>query len=285
MLERSEKNHKNTNELVRTFEAKDKNQLKDTISILQKNSLEFVIDKKLIPDIPRRDILIWNFSPLEYVNLNKIWVSKWIGINIAGSVFKGIEEEFVKACSFYIKNSGFLIVNKFLQGINLRAVSLMYANLTNVILSYTDLSYTDLYRADLSNGNLDSAILSESNLNEANLTRANLHMANLTNADLTQAILFEANLYGADLQGANLYGADLRGANLEKADLRNSEFIIENTLKGNLNLPNVGESTNFNNAITNDKLLVSYLKQSGIDTKKLPRLVTNKNQTKSKSPK
>jgi len=102
----------------------------------------------------------------------------------------------------------------------------------------------DLRAASLVEANLKGADLSGANLWQANLKWANLASANLTEADLEDALLEGANLSGADLSGAklflaNLSGADLSGANFNKADLFGAHLdgVIGADFSGALNVP------------------------------------------------
>lgn len=159
------------------YEDAAKAKLKDFIKTLKSNSLKFAKQEDLLPYISGKETQIWNFSPLIYINLHKIWASRWIGILIAGKLLneaKESDEGFLEMSSFFIKNSGFLIKNKFLRSLNLSKISLRRANLSNAKLCTANLSYADLSGADLSGADLSNTDLSGANLSTANLSGADL---------------------------------------------------------------------------------------------------------------
>lgn len=104
-----------------------------------------------------------------------------------------------------------------LNAVDLREVSLCFANFSETNLSDANLSRTNLFHADLRNANLSRANLRSTNLCEADLSGANLRWADLTEADLRNADLSDADLRHADLSGADMTGANLRGTNLSTA--------------------------------------------------------------------
>lgn len=99
-----------------------------------------------------------------------------------------------------------------LEGMRLGAVNLRAASLLNA-----DLSGAGLPESDLSGADLSFAKLSLIDLRNANLTKARLKGANLTNASLADADLRRADLSYAILRGADLTGARLKGAVLDNA--------------------------------------------------------------------
>lgn len=56
------------------------------INRLKHNSFKHVTQKDWIPDIPRKESGIWNFTRLEYGDLDKLWVSRWITVHVAGNL-------------------------------------------------------------------------------------------------------------------------------------------------------------------------------------------------------
>jgi hypothetical protein len=158
--------------------------LKDFIRTLKSNSLEFVKQQDLLPYISGIENEVWKFSPLEYKHLHKIWVSRWLGMFLAGNLINAARElpdkEFLESSSFFIKNSTFLIDNKILRSVNLNNISLVDANLSDANLSDANLSDasfldTDLSYADLSGAYLPNAYLLDTDLAHADLSRATLH--------------------------------------------------------------------------------------------------------------
>ncbi|MEA5542905.1 pentapeptide repeat-containing protein, partial [Limnoraphis robusta Tam1] len=123
-----------------------------------------------------------------------------------------------------------------LTAINLPKADLSSSNLTKAILKEANLSRANfdkalLARADLSGANLSHANFSFAKLSYANLSLANLNHANLICADLRNGQMSGADLQGAQLSGANLDGAYLTGANLQGANV--SEFDLRGAyLKG-----------------------------------------------------
>jgi uncharacterized protein YjbI with pentapeptide repeats len=245
----NEKNIKKyAEDLINTFyEDNQKIELEAFIKDLKSNSTRFVKEQKLVLDSPREESL-WNLWQLEFKDLKKIWVSKWIGVFIAGNVARKyqeiVEEEFLKCSSFIISNSGSFIENKFLIGVYLPKIYLRDANLTRIMLYDADLSRADLSRAYLSGAGLSGAGLSRANLRDADLLNANLSRANLSRADLSgaglsRAYLSGANLSGADLSGSNLRDADLSGANLSGAGLSRAYLSGANLRDANLSGANL----------------------------------------------
>lgn len=94
-------------------------------------------------------------------------------------------------------------------------------DLRDVDLRGVSLSYADLSNLDLSGINLLAVDLSYANLSNANLEGANLKYADLYGVDLSYA-----NLKNANLEGAALFGVDLTDANLEGANLDDSVFPL-----------------------------------------------------------
>ncbi len=123
-----------------------------------------------------------------------------------------------------------------LTAINLPKADLSSSNLTKAILKEANLSRANfdkalLARADLSGANLSHANFSFAKLSYVNFSLANLNHANLICADLRQAQMSGADLQGAQLSGANLDGAYLTGANLKGANV--SQFDLRSAyLKG-----------------------------------------------------
>jgi hypothetical protein len=150
--------------------------LKDFIKTLKSNSLEFAKQEDLFPYVSGKETQIWNFSPLQYNYLHRIWASRWIGIFIAGNLLNEArelpDEEFLGSSSFFIKNSASLIDNKFLASLNLSKISLISADLSRANLSRADLTFANLSRADLSRAILTDAILTDAILTDAILTDA-----------------------------------------------------------------------------------------------------------------
>ena len=96
---------------VRTFyEENEEGDLREFIKTLKSNSLEYVKERDLLPELPRKEIRIWTFSPLEYTDLPKIWTSKWLAIYVAGNIInenknqkERPDDEFLISPSFFIK--------------------------------------------------------------------------------------------------------------------------------------------------------------------------------------
>lgn len=114
------------------------------------------------------------------------------------------------------------------NNINLRKLSLRYANLCG---AYMD--GMDLFEADLEGAWLYGAHLRNANLRKANLKNAWLEGAYMENADLE-----DANGEGALFTGAHLEGANLRDAHFEKA-----VFNFAHMEDANLTLAKLREAT------------------------------------------
>ncbi len=236
------------NIFVKTFYDDDENKIESKldnfINTLIINSMDFAKQKHLIPDIPNEDNVIWKTSKLEYNDLNKIWLSRWISIFIAGNCLSHykdkIKDEFVESSSFFIKNESFLISNKILTSVCLKKGPLSAANLSGANLRKATILEADLSGADLLGSNLSEADLSSANLSESDLSAANLSAANLSAANLSKT-----NLSGADLSAANLSEATVSFSILR--DIERFE---------NLKLDN----TKFYNALTNMTELVEFIR-------------------------
>lgn len=128
-----------------------------------------------------------------------------------------------------------------LDGRDLQAADLSWADLRGVSLKTAamqgvDLTAARLQGASLSNARLQGATLigarSESaNLGQAQLQGANLSGAQLRGAGLIGAHLQAANLDGAELQGASLIVAKLQGAYLDNAQLQ-CAYLADAELQG-----------------------------------------------------
>ena len=111
-----------------------------------------------------------------------------------------------------------------MQGTDLRAVRLAYANLRGALLTRADLSGASLERSDLTGAKLRTAKLSRAWLLEARFRGADLRNADLREANLSKADLTGADLQGANLEGALLYRTVLTDAKLEDANLAGAQF-------------------------------------------------------------
>ena len=109
-----------------------------------------------------------------------------------------------------------------LQGVDLRAAYLAWADLRGAILRGADLRCADLRGAIPTGADLRCADIECTDLSGADLKFANLDGAFFKDANLTQA----------NLQGASLFGANLRDANLTGAKF--PEFLVK--------LPPLGQS-------------------------------------------
>lgn len=127
------------------------------------------------------------------------------------------------------------------DGISLRGLDALGAELLDINLSHANLSKANLRESDLTNANLSYANLDNANLSQvklsgadlshakfgfSNLNRANLSSANLSNANLICADLSQANMSGANLRNASLSGANLKDAYLSGANLKGAQVSI-----------------------------------------------------------
>jgi hypothetical protein len=99
-----------------------------------------------------------------------------------------------------------------LKGAMLREATFMRSDLTGA-----DLSTADAYRGKFVSATLARVVLEGARLIEADFTHADLTGAKLAGADLRNAKLVGARLTGADLTGVQIGGADLRNADLSGA--------------------------------------------------------------------
>ena len=94
-----------------------------------------------------------------------------------------------------------------LEGVDLRAVQLPYADLCGVYGR----------GQDLSGANFSGSLLTDSDFQGANFDGADLSGADFSRAELMGCTFRAANLSGADLEKADLTGADLSGADVTGA--------------------------------------------------------------------
>jgi hypothetical protein len=140
------------------------------------------------------------------------------------------------------------------QGLDLRGIRLVRAELTladlascdlrEALLIETDLTGVSLRTADLSNADLTEATLDGADCLKAKLDGADLHKARLRSISLEQvsavgthfvlADLSDGMLLMADLSGADLTGANLTGATLEAANLRGATLALANLTQADL---------------------------------------------------
>ncbi|MEO0874479.1 MAG: pentapeptide repeat-containing protein, partial [Bacteroidota bacterium] len=109
----------------------------------------------------------------------------------------------------------------FLEGADLKGMSLPFVD-----LRYFRLNNTSFRTARLLEAKLQGANLREADFFGAKLIRANFCDADLTDAKLRYARLIGAKLRGTNLIRANLIGADLRSADLAKAKLNSSLLYL-----------------------------------------------------------
>jgi uncharacterized protein YjbI with pentapeptide repeats len=104
-----------------------------------------------------------------------------------------------------------------LEGLDLRAVALPFADLTGCVCMHQDLSGADLrgslcIDADFTGTNFSGARLARADFSRSELAGCNFRDAELTNADFENA-----NLTGADFRGAKLASTRFTDAVLERA--------------------------------------------------------------------
>ena len=225
--------------------------LDNYVKRLRNNSIKYLTQNDLVPILPEEEPPIWDFTRLEYGNLRKLWVSRWITAYIAGNLLNEntpIDDDFLESASFFISNCSRLIHNKDLRSAYLKGIRL---------------DGVDLTQATLANANLTQATLANANLTQATLANANLTQANLPNANLTGANLGGAILTGAILTGANLGGANLTGASLCHATLYIARGV--NTSLNNANLTNAEISGDFSSAhLRNANLTQAHLMEADL---------------------
>jgi len=143
---------------------------------------------------------------------------------------------------------------------NLRNISMCYANLTEALFDGADMSFGDFSYANFTKASLKGTVqlvgasLANSILQEADFTNAQLgakksdnleknsedlsvsleNAADLTGAYMPNAIFKEANLYGVNMAGINWYGA--------KASAENAELQLVNFTNANLATMNFAQA-------------------------------------------
>lgn len=109
--------------------------------------------------------------------------------------------------------------HQLLEGLQLQAVSLPFADLTGCVCLHQDFS-----QADLRGSLCIDADFTGTRFNQARLARADFSRSELAGCDFR-----EADLTNADFENANLTGADLRGALM--ASTRFTGAVLDRVLK------------------------------------------------------
>jgi hypothetical protein len=104
-----------------------------------------------------------------------------------------------------------------LDGLELRGVSLAYADFTGCACLHQDMAGADLRGSLCVDADFTGTNFSGARLAGADFSRSELAGCNFRGADLTNADFEDANLTGADLRGARLASARWRDAVLDRA--------------------------------------------------------------------
>jgi uncharacterized protein YjbI with pentapeptide repeats len=104
-----------------------------------------------------------------------------------------------------------------LEGLDLKGVSLPYADLTGCVCMHQDLAGADLRGSLCIDADFTGSSFANARLARCDFSRSELAGCNFRGADLTNADFENANLTGADLRGAKLASTRFTDAVLERA--------------------------------------------------------------------
>ena len=104
-----------------------------------------------------------------------------------------------------------------LEGLDLKAVFLPFADLTGCVCLHQDLAGADLRSSLCIDADFTGSSFANARLARADFSRSELAGCNFRGADLTNADFENANLTGADLRGAKLASTRFTDAVLERA--------------------------------------------------------------------
>ncbi len=123
--------------------------------------------------------------------------------------------------------------------IDLKGLSLQYADLTYTYFGNLRVVQSSLYRTDMSFSTFIDLTVTSSNFNDTILSHITISNSDFSNSRFVGADLSNANLSNVILRNTNLSNANLSGAVLNKVDLRGAEvtpgqLALAKSLKGTI---------------------------------------------------